>query len=386
MVRGVALCLLFSAFSALPGCGGDDGHDTEPAVVGTLLAAPVRAELDAQLTAWRAHVAEKRRLEEALRVAEAPWRKAQAAWLQLVKALRASGRLEAGRAEIAAARRATEAASRTAGPARLALHQALEDDWTLRLDILDLHVRIQKLEGGGEIDPDIKALGDSKTRDDALRRLLARNALDGFDGKNTKLPCVVNHVVWCPQREGPPMVAVFKSEGYVEEEPFLRAEGPGLPIGYVILFLSNGWAVPYFQGLNVIEGMGVMQDLTGDGLVEALDVIPCGTSRGDYYQCYVLPITPAQEDTLQVWWRKESWGVVVLAPDASGRCPVVIGPRAADGTIIEKARFVWSATTKRWMGPAGGTRADFYRYDPARDENAQADAFVDRTPLPAVGR
>lgn len=255
----------------------------------------------------------------------------------------------------------------------------------LRLEINDLQLEIQQIEGYWKTDPDVAALLKPDRRDAALRQLLIRNPDYGpYDGRDDE-SCRVNHVVACPQAKGPPMVAVFKAENFDEGD--LR----GKPIGHVILFLSTGSYVPYYRGGNVINPTGYLGDLNADGILDIADTISSASLGGDdYNELYVLPITPAQTESLQVWLRstfdeEDNETVWDFKVDDSGgndgARAIVIGPRTAAGEIEERARYVWSRAETRWAGPIGSTSGEFYRFDPEGDGDAQMDAFAGRQSL-----
>ena len=223
--------------------------------------------------------------------------------------------------------------------------------------------------------PQVRALFDPTRRDAALLALMRINRFDEGYGScpEPDEPRVVRHVVRCPQHQGPDMVAVFTVMGHDDER--MR---PGLAMGYVVLFRADGSIVPFWEGSNYVEVTGKVQDLNADGIIDTADVNPLMRSDdgAEYYELYVVPVTPAQKATLIVWWEAEDWGWEAVDSDGDRIFEIRIGP-VTDGTVLPAAVYRWSTEEESWVGPKGSALGPFLRPDPD-GEGADANAFLTR--------
>jgi hypothetical protein len=251
-------------------------------------------------------------------------------------------------------------------------NRGVSKSWCLAFAILALSIagcatgpRVAQPDDS-RLTPQVRALLDPATRDAAFLDLMRRLEFDeGFGPKAEPDESLeIMHVVRCPQFEGSDMVAVFTDR--------VEPATAGRPWGHIVLFRPDGTTVAFWEGANCLEEDSEFRDLNADGIVDAADVCPCG-HKVDYWELFVVPVTPAQRATLRVWWKEEHWTWEAVDPDGDGLFEIRVGPMV-DGRIEPAAIYRWSLETEAWVGPAGSANGTFLR--PESDgEGPDADAF-----------
>jgi hypothetical protein len=170
----------------------------------------------------------------------------------------------------------------------------------------------------------------------------------------------VGHVVVCPQSARPPMYAVFDGR-------------KGVADGVFSLVTSNGEFVNAFLGASCLDPPGVCRDVNGDGIVDVVTDIPCGS-----HFLVVVPVTPNQTPILAVLFgrgdEEDRWQWRLGKKGQDGSQPIEILRRKRWGWQVV-ASYAWSRTTSRYEGPEGGPTADFWMFRGA-PEWSDSEKFV----------
>jgi hypothetical protein len=219
--------------------------------------------------------------------------------------------------------------------------------------------------------PAVRALLDPATRDAAFHELMRALQFDEGFGPEEEPddPLGIMQVVRCPQVEGSDMVAVFTNS--------VEPATAGRPWGHIVLFRPDGTTVAFWEGANCLEKDSEFRDLNADGIVDAADVIPCFDGDVSYEEFFVVPVTPAQQPTLRVWWKPEEWKWDAVDSDGDGIFEIRFGP-VTDGRLVPVATYRWAVEKRAWIGPAGSATGPYLRVDP-EGESPAADAFLARS-------
>lgn len=206
----------------------------------------------------------------------------------------------------------------------------------------------------------VRLLQDPDRRDRALYDLLKTNRYyEGYSRDGKQHPpetCRVNHVVVCPQKNGDPLYAVFKAEGFENN----MGGGPGRAVGHVIVFDSKGRHLPYYGNYNLVRK--TFRDINADGIVEHVESMRVVSHGREFYVLWVLPITPGGKPILAVQYGP-NWSYKVQ-DDGRGACEIQLGPGTSTaGDIVPTVSYRWSMERQRYEGPPGGDNASYKRID-----------------------
>lgn len=224
------------------------------------------------------------------------------------------------------------------------------------------------------VDPTVSKLADPTLRDDAFREVLSWQKYRSKPSAPDNIFKPLRHVVVCPQKQGPPIYAVFPSNRY---------EQRSAAKGHIMLIDADGAIIPYYHNANSIDDSSEFKDVNGDGVVDEVGTISFGTSAGSAEVLHVLPVTREQSPALSIVLKesdrhKAEWSWKLAETSEPGVCSIEIGPLdAKTNKLLPKARYTWSKEKSQYVGPAGGGKHPFMRMHAASPfGSAEFDAFV----------
>lgn len=220
-----------------------------------------------------------------------------------------------------------------------------------------------------KVDPVVSELTNPARRDDAFRKILSWQKYRSKPSAPERLFKTLRHVVVCPQKEGPPIYAVFPMTSYEQRDA---------PKGHVILIDADGAILPYYMNANSIDDDSEFKDVNGDGIVEEVSTLNIGREQ----VLHILPVTRNQTPSLNIALRqsgfnKTEWSWHLVATREPGVFSIELGPMEAEsGKLIPKARYQWSKETSSYVGPAGGVDLPYMRLNAADPfESGEYDKF-----------
>lgn len=167
----------------------------------------------------------------------------------------------------------------------------------------------------------------------------------------------VSHVVKCPQADESFIVAVFT--GYQK----------GRPTGGLTLYDQKGDEIPVFQNSNYLdEENDLFEDINGDDIIEMTQNFSCSmydesdpdSSAGSYKEFFVAAIKQECTPLLTIWYDGRSshgeseWKCLAEKAGTAGTAYDIV-LKAPDGRgLKEVARYKWSETDKKFIGPNSG--------------------------------
>ncbi len=225
------------------------------------------------------------------------------------------------------------------------------------------------------VDPDrVQPHGSKALRDDAFRTILSWQKYRSKPDAPERIFKPLRHVVVCPQKEGPPIYAVFPMTSYEQ-----RAE----PKGYIILIDADGAIIPYYCNANSIDDHSEFKDINNDGVVEEVSTISFGTKAGSAKVLHILPVTRDQRPILNIVFKeggadKEEWSWKLAETKEPGVFSIELGHLNSEtGQISPKESFHWSKEKSDYFGPEGGGKLLFMRLNAADPfESGEFDRFV----------
>jgi len=205
-----------------------------------------------------------------------------------------------------------------------------------------------------------RQLADPAQRDEAFFNLLKYQRLHDPDGHRQEIPaslsdCVVNHVVVVPQASGPPYYLVFRRSDL--------QGGPGIAKGHSYLFDSEGFLIPWYWNSNYITGE-VFAIPTGPPLLvvdyteyEGINVMYVTELSARHN----VPILRVQLRSSGVDDNHLGWQFHI--DNSAGEVAIEVQRRKRSNDLVTRARYVWSNSEKKFVGPKGGPDEDFMRID-----------------------
>lgn len=220
------------------------------------------------------------------------------------------------------------------------------------------------------LDPTVSKLSDPTQRDDAFRTILSWQRYRSKTDAPERIVKPLRHVVVCPQREGPPIHAVFPACSYE-----IRAE----PKGHIMLIDADGAIIPSYLNANSIGDPSEFRDINGDGIVDEVGTIGFGGAR----VLHVLPVTRDQTPALNIILKengsgKTEWSWKLTGTSEPGVFSIELGPLDAEtGKLVSKARYAWSKEDSKYVGPVGGGKLPFMRMNAADPfDSGEFDRFL----------
>lgn len=232
------------------------------------------------------------------------------------------------------------------------------------------------------IDPTVAKLMIPSERDAAFRTILSWQKYRSKPAYMEREFKPLRHVVECPQREGPPIFAVF---------PISTFEKRAAPVGHIILIDADGAIIPHFMNANLLDADSIFADINGDGVIDEVSTI--SFSKGAVL--HVLPVTREQTPVLNIklkrkGFRDTAWQWRVMKTEEQNVFAIELGPQDPTAkhintrqgmvwseeentftivqaplnptkNIIPKARLEWSKEKNAYMGPKGGWLHPFKR-------------------------
>lgn len=230
------------------------------------------------------------------------------------------------------------------------------------------------------VDSTVSKLSDPMQRDEAFRTILSWQKYRSKPDAPERIFKTLRHVVVCPQKEGPPMFAVFPMTSYEQ-----RAE----PKGYIVLIDADGAIIPYYCNANSIEDHSEFKDINGDGVVDEVSTIGFGTEAGDAEVLHILPVTRDQRPALNLVLKeqdgdKPKWSWRLMATNEPGIFSIELGSLDSEtGQFSPKESFKWFNEKSDYIGPAGGGNLPFMRLQAADPfESGEFDRFVRPNSIP----
>jgi hypothetical protein len=220
------------------------------------------------------------------------------------------------------------------------------------------------------VDPVVSQLSDPDRRDDAFRMILSWQKYRSKPSAPERIFKPLRHVVVCPQKKGPPIIAVFPMSSY---------EQRAAPKGHVILIDADGAIIPCYINANSIDDHSEFKDVNGDGVVDEISTINFSSAQ----VLHILPVTRDQIPALNIvlkesGFNKTEWSWRLAETNEPGVFSIELGPLDADtGQLVPKARYQWSKETSAYVGPAGGGNLPFMRLNAATPfDSPEYDKFV----------
>lgn len=189
--------------------------------------------------------------------------------------------------------------------------------------------------------PDVVALFELDHRDCALQALLSRDTSAELSNEFR-----IKQVVVAPQHEQSPLIVVFVATSSADRS------APGS--GEFMIFQTTGELI-HFPGSNNWLG-GTLEDLTGDGTLELVDV---SYSRlTGTHSLTVIPLQAPFEASLQVAWTGPSRDYRIHR-DPSNALPSlqIIGRELKQERVL--ADYRWDRDRRGWWGPKGSQQQGF---------------------------
>lgn len=222
------------------------------------------------------------------------------------------------------------------------------------------------------IDPIVAKLTDPAQRDEAFRTILSWQKYRSKPSSPERTFKPLRHVVVCPQKEGPPLHAVF---------PMVSFEPRPLPKGHIMLIDADGAIIPYYINANSIDDHSEFKDINGDGIIEVLSTIGFGKAQ----ILHVLPMTREQVPSLNIVLKQSSftkteWSWQVTPTNDPSVSTIELGPIDKETKkLVPKAQYKWSKEKSDFIGPAGGGDLPFMRLNAADPfDSAEYDAYVEK--------
>ncbi len=220
------------------------------------------------------------------------------------------------------------------------------------------------------VDPTVSKLSDPAQRDEAFRAILAWQKYRSKPSAPERIFKPLRHVVVCPQKEGPPVYAVFPMTSYEQ-----RAE----PKGHIILIDADGAIIPSYCNANSIDDHSEFKDVNGDGVVDEVGTINFGGAQ----VLHILPVTRDQRPSLNIvlkesGFNQTEWSWKLAATHEPDVFAIELGSLDAEtGKFSPKESFNWSKEKSDFIGPDGGGKLPFMRLKAASPfDSDEYDRFV----------
>jgi ankyrin repeat protein len=208
-----------------------------------------------------------------------------------------------------------------------------------------------------QVIPIVASLSDPAQRDTAFRTILSWQKYRFKDTGVERIFKPLRHVVVCPQKEGPPIYAVFPWVSYEQ-----RAQAKGYTI-----FIDGDGAI---TGMNSLNDHSEFRDINGDGVFDTIDTL--STTDG-INVLQVFPVTRVQSPSLNILIREKDtdeteWSWRLSKTESPDIWAIEVGP--IDPTTKElspKALYKWSKEAQQYVGPQGGDNLSFKRISTEKD-------------------
>jgi len=207
-----------------------------------------------------------------------------------------------------------------------------------------------------QVIPIVASLSAPAQRDTAFRTILSWQKYRSKDAGVERIFKPLRHVVVCPQKEGPPIYAVFPWSPY--EQRAIEKNG--------VIFIDGDGAI---TGMSYLDDHSEFRDINGDGVFDTIDTL---TSEG-IAVLQVYPVTRVQAPSLNIFIREKGadeteWSWRLSKTDSPDIWGIELGP--IDPTTKEltpKALYKWSKELQQYVGPQGGDDLYFKRISIEKD-------------------
>jgi ankyrin repeat protein len=208
-----------------------------------------------------------------------------------------------------------------------------------------------------DVIPIVASLSDLAQRDTAFRTVLSWQKYRSKDAGVERIFKPLRHVVVCPQKEGPPIYAVFPWSPY--EQRAIEKNG--------VIFIDGDGAI---TGMSYLDDHSEFRDINGDGVFDTIATL--NTSDG-IAVLQVYPVTRVQAPSLNILIREKDtdeteWSWRLNKTESPDIWAIEVGPiDPATKELTPKAVYKWSKESQQYVGPQGGDDLSFKRISTEKD-------------------